>query len=124
MQGFPSVLLGTTCTSVKVCPKHVELILEINKTVIVASSWCSIFTLPIFLCLLVSLFLSIYGFFPFCASFPYLHFLLGSFLISTCSHPRSFQVVLAKVAIGCFATLVFKKSWVRISARKLTMLFS
>jgi hypothetical protein len=24
----------------------VELILEINKTVIVASSWCSIFTLP------------------------------------------------------------------------------
>jgi hypothetical protein len=25
-----------------VCPKHVELILEINKTVIVASSWCSI----------------------------------------------------------------------------------
>jgi hypothetical protein len=26
--------------------KHVELILEINKTVIVASSWCSIFTLP------------------------------------------------------------------------------
>jgi hypothetical protein len=36
MQGFPSVLLGTTCTSV----------LEINKTVIVASSWSSIFTLP------------------------------------------------------------------------------
>jgi hypothetical protein len=30
----------------KVCPKHVDLILEINKTVIVASSWCSIFTLP------------------------------------------------------------------------------
>jgi hypothetical protein len=29
---------------VNVCPKHVELILEINKTVIVASSWCSIFT--------------------------------------------------------------------------------
>jgi hypothetical protein len=29
-----------------VCPKHVELILEINKTVTVASSWCSIFTLP------------------------------------------------------------------------------
>jgi hypothetical protein len=29
-----------------VCPKHVELILEINKTVIVASSWFSIFTLP------------------------------------------------------------------------------
>jgi hypothetical protein len=29
-----------------VCPKHVELIFEINKTVIVASSWCSIFTLP------------------------------------------------------------------------------
>jgi hypothetical protein len=28
------------------CPKHVELILKINKTVIVASSWCSIFTLP------------------------------------------------------------------------------
>jgi hypothetical protein len=27
---------------VNVCPKHVELILEINKTVIVASSWCSI----------------------------------------------------------------------------------
>jgi hypothetical protein len=26
----------------KVCPKHVELILEINKTVIVASSWCFI----------------------------------------------------------------------------------
>jgi hypothetical protein len=26
----------------KVCPKHVELILEINKTVIVTSSWCSI----------------------------------------------------------------------------------
>jgi hypothetical protein len=26
-----------------VCPKHVQLILEINKTVIVASSWCSIF---------------------------------------------------------------------------------
>jgi hypothetical protein len=25
-----------------VCPKPVELILEINKTVIVASSWCSI----------------------------------------------------------------------------------
>jgi hypothetical protein len=25
-----------------VCPKHVELIVEINKTVIVASSWCSI----------------------------------------------------------------------------------
>jgi hypothetical protein len=46
------VLLGTTCTSVSllkmgnVCPKHVELILEINKTVIVASSWSSIFTLP------------------------------------------------------------------------------
>jgi hypothetical protein len=32
----------------KVCPKHVELILEINKTVIVASSRSSIFTLPIF----------------------------------------------------------------------------
>jgi hypothetical protein len=31
----------------KICPKDVELILEINKTVIVASSWCSIFTLPI-----------------------------------------------------------------------------
>jgi hypothetical protein len=30
----------------KLAPKHVELILEINKTVIVASSWCSIFTLP------------------------------------------------------------------------------
>jgi hypothetical protein len=30
----------------KVCPKHAELILEINKTVIVASSWSSIFTLP------------------------------------------------------------------------------
>jgi hypothetical protein len=29
-----------------VCPKHVELILEINKTVIVAYSWSSIFTLP------------------------------------------------------------------------------
>jgi hypothetical protein len=29
-----------------ICPKDVELILEINKTVIVASSWCSIFTLP------------------------------------------------------------------------------
>jgi hypothetical protein len=28
------------------CFGHVELILEINKTVIVASSWCSIFTLP------------------------------------------------------------------------------
>jgi hypothetical protein len=27
----------------KVCPKHVGLILKINKTVIVASSWCSIF---------------------------------------------------------------------------------
>jgi hypothetical protein len=27
---------------VNVCPKHVELILEINKTVFVASSWCSI----------------------------------------------------------------------------------
>jgi hypothetical protein len=26
----------------KVCPKHVELILAITKTVIVASSWCSI----------------------------------------------------------------------------------
>jgi hypothetical protein len=26
----------------KICPKYVELILEINKTVIVASSWCSI----------------------------------------------------------------------------------
>jgi hypothetical protein len=26
----------------KVCPKHVELILEINKIIIVASSWCSI----------------------------------------------------------------------------------
>jgi len=26
-------------TRAKVCPKHVELILEINKTVIVASSW-------------------------------------------------------------------------------------
>jgi hypothetical protein len=26
----------------KGCPKHVELILEINKTVIVASGWCSI----------------------------------------------------------------------------------
>jgi hypothetical protein len=24
------------------CPKHVELVLEINKTVIVAYSWCSI----------------------------------------------------------------------------------
>jgi hypothetical protein len=31
----------------KACPKHVELILKINKTVIVASSWCSIFTLPL-----------------------------------------------------------------------------
>jgi hypothetical protein len=30
----------------KNCPEHVDLILEINKTVIVASSWCSIFTLP------------------------------------------------------------------------------
>jgi hypothetical protein len=29
-----------------VCPKHVELIVEINKTVIVAYSWSSIFTLP------------------------------------------------------------------------------
>jgi hypothetical protein len=28
-----------------VCPKYDKLILEINKTVIVASSWCSIFTL-------------------------------------------------------------------------------
>jgi hypothetical protein len=28
------------------CSKHVELILEINKTVIVASSCSSIFTLP------------------------------------------------------------------------------
>jgi hypothetical protein len=27
----------------KICPKHVELTLEINKTVIVASSWSSIF---------------------------------------------------------------------------------
>jgi hypothetical protein len=56
-QGFPSVLLGTTCTSVslssvktvkmgKSLPETVELILEINKTVIVASSWSSIFTLP------------------------------------------------------------------------------
>jgi hypothetical protein len=26
----------------KVCPKHVELILEINKTIIVASRWFSI----------------------------------------------------------------------------------
>jgi hypothetical protein len=26
----------------KICLKHVELVLEINKTVIVASSWCSI----------------------------------------------------------------------------------
>jgi hypothetical protein len=26
----------------KICPKHVELILEINKTVIVASRWFSI----------------------------------------------------------------------------------
>jgi hypothetical protein len=26
----------------KICPKHVELILEINKTVTLASSWCSI----------------------------------------------------------------------------------
>jgi hypothetical protein len=26
----------------KVCPKHFDLILETNKTVIVASSWCSI----------------------------------------------------------------------------------
>jgi hypothetical protein len=30
----------------KLAPKHVELILKINKTVIVASSCCSIFTLP------------------------------------------------------------------------------
>jgi hypothetical protein len=30
----------------EVCPKHVELILEINKTVVVASSWSSVFTLP------------------------------------------------------------------------------
>jgi hypothetical protein len=29
-----------------VCVRSVELILEINKTVIVASSWSSIFTLP------------------------------------------------------------------------------
>jgi hypothetical protein len=36
----------------KVCPKHVELNLEINKTVIVASSWSSIFTLPRFITLL------------------------------------------------------------------------
>jgi hypothetical protein len=46
--GFRSVLLSTTCTRsakwAKVCPKHVELVLKINKTVIVASSWCSIFT--------------------------------------------------------------------------------
>jgi hypothetical protein len=31
-----------SCRWAKVYPKHVELILEINKTVIVASSWCSI----------------------------------------------------------------------------------
>jgi hypothetical protein len=30
----------------KSLPENVELILEINKTVIVASSWSSIFTLP------------------------------------------------------------------------------
>jgi hypothetical protein len=35
-----SVLRSERWTNV--CPKHVELILEINKTVIVASSWCSI----------------------------------------------------------------------------------
>jgi hypothetical protein len=35
-----SVLRSWRCA--KVYPKHVELILEINKTVIVASSWCSI----------------------------------------------------------------------------------
>jgi hypothetical protein len=28
----------------RLAPKHVELILKINKTVIVASNWCSILT--------------------------------------------------------------------------------
>jgi hypothetical protein len=37
----------------KACPKHVELILKINKTVIVASRWCFIFTLPSFTSLLL-----------------------------------------------------------------------
>jgi hypothetical protein len=37
--GFPSVLLGTTCT--RSAKQHAR---KINKTVIVASSWCSIFT--------------------------------------------------------------------------------
>jgi hypothetical protein len=35
----------------KICPKHVELILEINKTVIVASSSCSILLYLIWVCL-------------------------------------------------------------------------
>jgi hypothetical protein len=46
--GFLSVVAGTVwyegrCFKrAKVCPKYIELILEINKTVIVASSWCSV----------------------------------------------------------------------------------
>jgi hypothetical protein len=36
----------------KICPKHVELILEINKTVIVASSWCSILLYLYYVCFL------------------------------------------------------------------------
>jgi hypothetical protein len=34
----------------KICPKYVELILEINKTVIVESSWCSILLYHKFVC--------------------------------------------------------------------------
>jgi hypothetical protein len=45
----------------KACPKHVELILKINKTVIVASSWCSIFTLPRTVKVLYSTPSSVYG---------------------------------------------------------------
>jgi hypothetical protein len=47
-ESFPWNLLRAVCYTVgssetfPVCPKHVELILEINKTIIVASSWCSI----------------------------------------------------------------------------------
>ena len=34
----------------KFCPKHVELILEINKTVIVASRWFLYYLIPFYLC--------------------------------------------------------------------------
>jgi hypothetical protein len=63
-----------------------------SKTVVIFIAYFSLF---------VGFFVSRYlRFFPSCASSSYLHFFLGSFLIAACSHPRSFQGVLAKSRSG------------------------